>query len=134
MCLTGSRLCFGGESRYSPIEGEALAVARALKKAKLFVMGCMNLHILVDCKPLLGIFSPDKALADIENSRLRNLAVKVSEYVCTTVHGKGVENTISDMMSRHPVEGGLHITVRCTISEKKKVLKIGLNFKSIIRG
>ena len=63
LCLTGSSFCSGAESRYSPIKGEALAVAWALKKAKHFVIGCMNLYIGVDLdhKPLLGILSPNKA-------------------------------------------------------------------------
>ena len=103
LCLTGSRFGSGAETRYSPIEGEA--VAWALKKAKHFVMGCMNLHH----KPLIGILSPDKALADIKNSRLRNLTAKVSAYVFITVHLKDLENNISDMVSRHPVEGEQHM-------------------------
>ena len=60
LCLTGSKFCSGVEFRYSHIEGEALAVVWSLKKAKHFAMGCMNLHIGLDHKPLLGIFSPTR--------------------------------------------------------------------------
>ena len=50
--LVGSRFTHPKESRYAPIEGEALAVADALDKARHFVLGCNNLVIAVDHKPL----------------------------------------------------------------------------------
>ena len=43
------------ESRYAPVEGEALAVAYALDHARYFVLGCEDLIIAVDHKPLLSI-------------------------------------------------------------------------------
>ena len=46
--LVGSRFTHAAESRYAPVEGEALAVADALEKARLFVLGCDNLVIAVD--------------------------------------------------------------------------------------
>ena len=53
--LVGSRFTSGAESRYAPIEGEALAVADALDKARFFVLGCDNLILAVDHKPLLKV-------------------------------------------------------------------------------
>ena len=47
--------------RYVPIEGEELAVADALDKARHFVLRCKDLTIAVDHKPLLKIFS-DRSL------------------------------------------------------------------------
>ena len=70
--LVGSRFTHAAESRYAPIEGEALAVADALDKARYFVLGCKDLIIAVDHKPLLKVFG-DRALDDISNNRLRNL-------------------------------------------------------------
>ena len=51
------------ESRYAPIEGEVLAVADALDIASHFqiVLGCKNLTVAVDHKPLLKIFG-DRSL------------------------------------------------------------------------
>jgi hypothetical protein len=46
-----------------------------LDKARYFVLGCDDLIIAVDHKPLLKIFS-DRSLEDISNSRLRNLKEK----------------------------------------------------------
>ena len=57
--LVGSRFTHAAESRYAPIEDEALAVADALDKARHFVLGCKNLTIAVDHRPLLKIFGAD---------------------------------------------------------------------------
>ena len=54
--LMGSRFTHAAESRYAPIEGEALAVADALDKAQHFVLGCSNLIVAVDHKPLCKLF------------------------------------------------------------------------------
>ena len=56
LVLTGSCFTSECESRYSPTEGEAFAVTWALENARLFVLGCNNLIIVTDHKPLLGIF------------------------------------------------------------------------------
>ena len=73
--LIGSRFTRGAESRYAPIKGEALAVVSALDKTRYFVIGCNDLTIAVDHKPLLKIFS-DCNLNDVPNPRLRNLKEK----------------------------------------------------------
>ena len=73
--LVGSRFTHAAESRYAPIEGEALAVADALDKARYFVLGCDNLILAVDHKPLLKILG-NRSLEDIPNSRLRHLKEK----------------------------------------------------------
>ena len=66
--LVGSRFTHASESRYAPIEDEALAVADALDKARHFVLGCRNLTIAVDHEPLLKIFG-DRSLDHISNAR-----------------------------------------------------------------
>ncbi len=70
--LVGSRFTHAAESRYAAIESEALAVAEALEKCRHFILRCSELYVAVDHKPLVKIFG-DRALADITNSRLRNL-------------------------------------------------------------
>ena len=101
--LVGSRFTNGAESRYAPIEGEALAVVYALNKAKHFVLGCPNLTIAVDHKPLLKLFG-DRALEDIPNSRLRNLKEKTLLYRFQMVHIPGIKQRAADGLSRHPVD------------------------------
>ena len=77
--LVGSRFTHPAESRYAPVEGEALAVADTLDKARYFVLGCDNLVIAVDHKPLLTLLG-DRSLEDISNARLRNLKEKTLRY------------------------------------------------------
>ena len=51
--LVGSRFTHAAESRYAAIEGEVLAVAEALQRCRHFVLGCTDLYIAVDHKPLV---------------------------------------------------------------------------------
>ncbi len=99
--LVGSRFTHAAESRYAPIEGEALAVADALDKARHFVLGCKNLTVAVDHRPFLKIFG-DRSLDHICNTRLRNLKEKTLRYHFKIVHIPGVINTAPDTLSRHP--------------------------------
>ena len=99
--LVGSRFTHAAESRYAPVEGEALAVADALDKARFFVLGCSNLIIAVDHKPLLKVFG-DRSLEDITNARLRNLKEKSLRYRFRMVHIPGVRHKAADAVSRHP--------------------------------
>ena len=87
--LVGSRFTHAAESRYAPIECEALAVADALDKARFFVLGCSDLIVAVDHKPLLKILG-DRSLDDITNTRLRNLKEKTLRYRFRMVHISGI--------------------------------------------
>ena len=100
--LVGSRFTSGAESRYAPIEGMALAVVDALEKARHFVLGCSDLIVAVDHKPLLKTFG-DRSLDDIPNPRLRNLKEKSLRYRFRVVHIPGVRHAAADAISRHPV-------------------------------
>ena len=99
--LVGSRFTHSAESRHAPIEGEALAVADTLEKARHFVLGCSDLQIAVDHKPLLKIFG-DRSLEDIHNTRLRNLKEKTLPYRFQMVYIPGIRNHTSDALSHHP--------------------------------
>ena len=100
--LVGSRFTNGAESRYPPIEGEALAVVDALYKCRHFVLGCKDLIIAVDHKPLLKIFR-DRSLEDIPSTRLRNLKEKSLRFSFRIVHIPGFKHKAADGLSRHPV-------------------------------
>ena len=99
--LVGGRFTHPAESRYAPVEGEALAVAYALDNARYFVLGCKQLTIAVDHKPLLKIFG-DRSLEDIPNPRLRNLKEKTLRYRFNIIHIPGARNRTADAVSRHP--------------------------------
>ena len=97
----GSRFTHPAESRYAPIEGEVLAVANSLNKAKRFLLGCSNLIVAVDHKPLLKIFG-GRSLDQISNLQLCNLKDKTLRYCFRMMHIPGVKNRASDAISRCP--------------------------------
>ena len=57
LCLVGSRFTHPAESRYAPIEVEALAVVYALHQAPYYVLGCADLIVATDHNPLLQILN-----------------------------------------------------------------------------
>ena len=101
VALVGSRFTHPAESRYAPVEGEALAVVAARDKSRHFVLGCSDLIVAVDHKPLLGLFT-NRSLDSIPNNRLRNLKERTLRYRFTMIHVPGLKNRAPDALSRHP--------------------------------
>ena len=101
LCLVGSRFTHPAESRYAPVEGEALAVVYALHQTRYYILGCNDLIVATDHKPLLRILN-DRSLAEIENRRLLNLKEKCLAYNFTIVHVPGAKNKGPDAASRYP--------------------------------
>ena len=64
LIYAGSRFTKDAESRYAPVEGEALALAWGLEHSQIFTLGCNDLLVAVDHQPLLGIFN-DRELSSI---------------------------------------------------------------------
>ena len=83
LVYAGSRFTQSAETRYSPTEGEALAVTWALDHAKNFIHGCRNLIVVTDHKPLLGIFN-DRDLSSIPNPRISKLKEMTFRYQFST--------------------------------------------------
>ena len=106
LVYAGSRFTKPAESRYAPIEGETLAVAYGLKQCKSFVMGCPNLIVAVDHKPLINILN-NRALEKIENPRVLRLKEKTLMFDFKIVHVPGKLNCISDVMSRLPTQNAM---------------------------
>ena len=88
LVYAGSRFTKPAESRYAPIEGETLVVAYGLEQCKSFVMGCPNLVVAVDHKPLINILN-NKALEKIENPRVLRLKEKTLMFDFKIVHVPG---------------------------------------------
>ena len=101
LVLAGSRFTKPAESRYAPVEGEALAVTYGLNQCRLFVLGSPNLIVAVDHKPLIRILN-DRALESIENPRLLRLKEKTLPYEYQIIHVPGRLNVAPDAMSRYP--------------------------------
>ena len=119
LVLAGGRFTTPAESRYSPTEGELLAVADSLHKARHFVLGCKNLIIAVDHLPLLGLLN-SRSLAEIPNPRILALKEKTLWFQFEVVHVPGSKHCGPDYMSRHGQEDGTTLTLkevrlRCTL-------------------
>ena len=99
----GSRFTTSAESRYHPVEGEALSAAWALHKTRHFTLGCQKLILAVDHKPLLKILG-DRELGEIENPRILNFKEKTLRWRFKVVHIPGVLHKIADATSRSPVK------------------------------
>ena len=120
MTLVGSRFTHAAEFRYAPIEGEALAVVEALSKARFFVLGCSDLQVVVDHKPLLKIFG-DQHLNDISNPKLRNLKEKTLPYRFRMVHIQGVRHKAADALSRNPTGDPKQLVLNDDIADASSV-------------
>ena len=103
LALCGSRHLTPAEQRYAAVEGEALAIAWALQKARLFLLGCQNLEIITDHRPLVKLFS-DRELKDVSNPRLFRLKEKTLPYRYVIRFKPGKKNILADTLSRYPVE------------------------------
>lgn len=64
LIFAGSRFCTDAEHRYAPIE--AAAVAWALEKCCMFIMGCLSIIVVADHEPLKGLFG-DRDLCKIHD-------------------------------------------------------------------
>ena len=53
--LAGSRFLSAAEKNYVAVEGEALAIAWSLEQTKYFTMGCPDLVVVTDHKPLVRL-------------------------------------------------------------------------------
>ena len=100
LALCGSRHLTSAEEGYTPVEGEALAVVWCLRKARLFLLGCPNLTLITDHKPLVKLFG-NKELKDIINPRLLALKEKTLIYNFQIKYLPGKKNT-ADFLSRYP--------------------------------
>ena len=67
--LAGSRFLKPVETRYAPVEGEALAIAWSLEQTRHFTQVCDNLIVVTDHKPLVKLFG-DRTLDEIASPRL----------------------------------------------------------------
>ena len=99
--MAGSRFLKPAESRYVPVEGEALAIAWALDNTKFFTQGCNDLVVKTDHKPLVQLFQ-DRYLDQITNTRLFNLKQATLPWKFSVVHTPGKENQFADATSRNP--------------------------------
>jgi len=107
--LAGSRFLRSAEQRYAPIEGEALAVAWALEDSRLFTIGCDDLIVTTDHKPLVKIFG-DQSLDEITNTSIFRLKQRTLAWRFKIVHVPGKNIPESDDASRNPAKSTLTLS------------------------
>ena len=112
--LCGSRFLKPSERRYVPIEGEALAVAWSLEQTRFFTLGCNELIVVVDHKPLTKILG-DRTLDEIVNTRLFRLKQRTLPWIFEIYWMPGKGNSFGDATSRHPVfsESAVGLDISC---------------------
>lgn len=91
--FTGSRFNTPAESRYAPIEGEALAVSDALDKYRMFVLGC----------PLNVVVDHDRSFEDIDKPRLLCLKERTLRHQFTMQHNAGNWHHTADAISHYSI-------------------------------
>ena len=116
--LAGSRFLRDSEVNYAPGEGEGLGVAWGLEQTKFFTLGCNNLKVIVDHKPLIPIFS-NRRLDEIENTRLFRIKRRTLRWHFDIGYIPGRLNAFSDAISRNPIVCS-EIASSSLISEKDK--------------
>lgn len=99
--LAGSRFLLKAEQNYAAIEGEALGVAWALEQTRYFTMGCNDLLVVVDHKPLVKILG-DRRLDEIDNPRLFRLKQRTLLWRFQIEYQPGKKNDFADAVSRRP--------------------------------
>ena len=100
--LAGSRFTKNAESRYAPVEGEALGVAWALATTRHYTLGNPKLIVATDHKPLVKVLG-DRKLEDIDNPRLLKLKEKTLNWRFKVVHVPGRIHVGPDTLSRREV-------------------------------
>ena len=107
LVLAGGRFCNSAESRYSPTEGEALACAEGLRDTKYYTLGCKDLYIATDHRPLVSILG-DKNLDSIDNPRLARIKEKTFWWEFKMIHVPGLRQEAADAISRRQTPRALH--------------------------
>ena len=100
--LAGSRFTKDAETRYPPVEGEALAVAWALSVTRHYTLGNHKLVVATDHKPLLKVLG-DRRLEDIDNPRLLRLKEKTLNWRFRVIHVPGKIHVGPDTLSQKEV-------------------------------
>ena len=88
-----------------------MAIAWGMWKSKYCLLGAKDLYVVVDHKPLLGLYRPDRQLLEVENPRLLNLVEKTMRFRFKTLHVPGKKNSVADALSRSPVGKAKHMEI-----------------------
>ena len=111
---------FFSNPRCAPFEGEALAVVYGLKSARHFVLGCDNLVVAPDHKPLLGVLN-NRHLGDIKNERLLSLKENSLPYRFSIINILGQNQKAPDTISRKPTDDAKKLPLYSDFEESDSI-------------
>ena len=93
-----SRATHGAEPGYPQIDIEGMAIDFALKRFRFYLVGCPNVTIVTDHKPLVPMFSNTRP----GSTRIEKIKMQHQDIDFNVIYQKGKGN-MSDYFSRHPV-------------------------------
>ena len=122
----GSRSLSPAEKNYSTLELELTAITWAVQKCSFFLKGIEKFEVIMDHRPLIGIFA--KQLPHIENTRITRLSEKVLDYPFEVKWVAGKENVIADALSCAPAsttEGSTALPVNsCVVAPQSTLSRL----------
>jgi hypothetical protein len=95
--LAGCHYCNQAKKNYSPIEGEATAVAKGLHDTKYYTMGCRQLYVTTDHDSLVCMLG-NQSLANVENPRLARIKERTLWWQFTIIHTPGKLQLAADAL------------------------------------
>ena len=119
----GSRSLAPAEKNYSTLELELTAIVWAVQKCLFFLKGINHFEVVMDHRPLVGIFA--KNLIQIDNKRVVRLREKIIDHPLEVKWMAGKDNIIADALSRAPsssTDGSSLLPVKSCIAAPKKTL------------
>jgi hypothetical protein len=93
---TASRVLNAAEQRYSACERELLAIVYALNRFKIYIYG----HKIALCTDNKSLTFLNKCV--VTSNRVPRWILNIQEYDIEIKHIKGVQNHLSDILSRNP--------------------------------
>ncbi|CAF4904619.1 unnamed protein product, partial [Rotaria sp. Silwood1] len=93
-----SELLSPSQTRYNPMELEALAIFKCITRMRSFLLG-RNIIIYTDNCPLCHMMNKK-----ISNKRVEKISLLLQEFnIQQIIHVKGKYNCLPDYLSRHPI-------------------------------
>lgn len=90
------------QRKYSQIDKEAYAAIFGVKKFHQFLYG-RKFTLILDNKPIMQIFSPQKGLPTLTATRMQHYAIFLEAYEFNTEYRKSADHANVDALSRLPV-------------------------------
>ena len=96
-------------------------MGRGLQDTKYYTMGCKQLYVATDHKPLVAVLG-DQSLADVQNPRLARIKEKTLWWQFTILHTPGKLQLAADALSRRKGAAAYTVSVHAPIDDEENVV------------